>query len=219
MSRRTQSGFTLVDMMVTIILISLVSLTLANFITTWLQSATLAQIRAELLGNAQSALDQITTDIKLSGSADQNNRWADDNAPGNQYGWQSNTQTLVLAKAATDSGQNVIFSDPAEYISQKSNQVYYLVGTTLYRRTIRSSDPADSSVTTCPPASATAACPADKTVATDVSNFAVQYFDSDDQVVAPAEARSIQLAITLARNQNGRTISANYDTRMVFRNE
>lgn len=216
------SGFTLVELIITMVLIGILSLTLPNFIATWLQASSLGQARSDLLGNAENALDTVNKDIRLSGAADQNNRWADPNAPGaptNDYSWQSSGSTLVLAKAAVDSGNNIIFSDPAKYISQKDNQIYYVSGSTLYRRTIASSDPNDAAITTCPPAIATSSCPADKTIATGVTTFSVQYYDANEQQVTPSSAHSIQLAITLQDKVGSKTISASYNTRMVFRNE
>lgn len=214
-------GFTLVELLVTLIIISILSLTLANFIASWLQASSLAQARANLLDNAETALDTINTDIRLSADADQNNRWPDanaPNAPADDLSWASGSQTLVLAKAATDSTGTVIFSDPAKYITEKDNEIYYLDGSTLYRRTLASDNAADSAITTCPPSAASPSCPADKTIATGVSNFSIAYYDANENVVVPSNARSIQLAITLTEKQGGQTVDASYATRMVFRN-
>lgn len=217
-----QAGFTLVELLVTMVLMSILALMLPNFIANWLQASSEAQARSDLLLNAETALDTINQDIRLSGGTDQNNRWPDQNAPtapGNLYGWTSSNQVLVLAKAAFDSGNNAIFSDPAKYITEKDNEVYYLSGGTLYRRTIASSNASDAAVTTCPPADATASCPADRTIATGVSNFAISYYDANEDVVTPTDARSVQLSITLKRQNGSRTITAKYDSRMVFRND
>jgi prepilin-type N-terminal cleavage/methylation domain-containing protein len=215
-----QAGFTLPELIISITLMMILSLMLANFIVTWMAAATLAQARTELLTNAENALDTITEDIRLSGSADQNNRWPDTNGPsGNQFGWASSGSTLVLAKAAVDHSNTIIFSDPAQYITQKDNEIYYLNNGTLYRRTLKSTDTNDAAVTTCPPASATATCPADRTIATNVSNFSVTYYDSDLNAVTPDDARAIQLSITMSKKINGKAVSASYNTRMVFRNE
>jgi prepilin-type N-terminal cleavage/methylation domain-containing protein len=218
-TRQDQRGFTLTEMLITITLVSLLSLTMANFIANWLQASSLAQARTTLLSNAQDALDNISNDIRLSGSADLNNRWPDDNAPGNQFGWQSNGSTLVLARIATNSQKDVIFSDPAQYITEKDNVVYYLSGQKLYRRIIASDDPDTAATTTCPPASATASCPADSKVAEDVTAYSVTYYDANDQVVAPDEAQAVQLAITVSQTKGGEQVDASYTTRMVFRNE
>lgn len=217
---RNQKGFTLVELIVVMLVMSVLSLMLANFIATWLQSETNTQKRADLLTNAQNALDTVTEDIRMSGSVDANNRWPDTYGPGgSQFGWTSGSQVLVLAKTAVTSSNAVIFSDPSNYITQKDNAIYYLSGTTLYRRILKSTDATDAAKTTCPPANATASCPADKTIATGVSAFAVSYYDADNNVVTPANARSVQLAITVFTKQNTQTISASYSTRMVFRND
>jgi prepilin-type N-terminal cleavage/methylation domain-containing protein len=215
----SQAGFTLIELLIVMIVMGIVSLTLANFIAVWLQQSSLEQTRSTLLINAETALDKITTDIKLSGSADQPNRWADANGPGgNQFGWTSGSQVLVLAKAAEDSSGNIIFSDPAKYISQKDNEIYYLSGTTLYRRTLASNSAGDAAVTTCPPASATSSCPADSTIATGVKSLTFTYYDADKSIVGPILARSVQVTITMSTSQGGKTVSASYTTRMVFRN-
>ena len=217
---KNQRGLTLIELMVVMIIMSVLSLTLANFIITWLQASSLSQLRANLLTNAEYALDTVSDDIRLSGAADANNRWPDANGPsGNQFGWTSSGSVLVLAKAAVDSSNNIIFSDTSKYISQKDNEIYYLSGSTLYRRTLESTDATDAAITTCPPALATSSCPADKTVATGVTSFSVSYYDADQNVVTADDARSVQLSITLASKLNTKTITAAYTTRMVFRNE
>ncbi len=215
-----QSGFTLIELTLVMIITAILSLTMANFIETWLQQSSLAESRASLLVSAENALDNVTNDIMLSGSVDQNNRWPDTYGPGgNQFGWTSGSQTLILAKAAVDSSGNVIFIDPAKYISQKDNDIYYLSGTTLYRRTLASTSSGDAAITTCPPADATASCPADLTIATDVSNLTFTYYDQNGNTVTPADARSVGINITISSIEGGQKVSANYSARMVFRNE
>lgn len=219
-TKHDQQGFTLPELLVVIAVVGILSLVLANFIANWLQASTLAQARADLVTNAELALDAVAEDIRLSGSVDENNRWPDANGPGgNQFGWASTGQVLVLAKIATDEFNNAIYSDPAQYITQKINEVYYVSNGTLYRRTLASDDINDNATTTCPPASVTTSCPADRTIATGVTAFAVTYYDANDQVVTAANARAVQLSITVARTQNTKTIQASYTTRMVFRNE
>lgn len=214
-----QGGYTLVELLVTMLLIAILSIAIVNFFTGWAQIASLAQSRSDLLTTAENALDTISTDIKLSGSVDTNNRWADTYAPGGSYGWTSGSQVLVLAKIATDSSNNVIYSDAAKYVTQKDNEVYFLSGSTLYRRTLKSDSATDAAITTCPAADATSTCPADTVIATGVSNFSVTYYDASENVVSASNARSIQLSITIASSTGGRKASATYSTRMVFRND
>lgn len=218
--RDSQAGFTLVEMTIVVIVTSILALTMANFIETWLQQQSLSQSRTSLLSNAESALDNVNNDIKLSGSVDATNRWPDANGPGgNQYGWTSGSQVLVLAKSAVDSSNNIIFSDPQDYVTQKDNMIYYLSGTTLYRRTLDSTSSNDAAVTTCPPASATKTCPADLKIATGVKSLTFSYYDQNGDTVTPEDARSVEVSITLSSLIGGQTVTASYNSRMVFRNE
>lgn len=213
-----QNGFTLVELTIVMIIMGIMSLTLAAFISNWLQTSGLDSTRTILLTNAQTALDTITNDIMLSGNVDQTNRWPDPNGPGGQFGWQSNSQTLILAKVATTSNGSPIFLDSADYITQKDDVIYYLSGTTLYRRTLASNSANDSAITTCPPDDASSTCPADTTIATGVTNWSVAYYGSSGALVSPSNATSIQLSITITGSFENQTISASYSTRMVFRN-
>lgn len=218
MKEPNQAGFTLVELLITCILIGIIGIAIASFLTNWLQSYSITSAQTTLLDNAESSLDTITQDIRMSGAADNNNRWPDPNSPSGSYGWASGANTLVLAKAALDKSGNIIFSDPNHYITEKDNEVYFVQNQTLYRRTIASGNSDDAAITTCPAASASPTCPADKVVATGVDNFSVQYYDADENQVTPSSTRSIQLAITLGDKVGSKTITANYSTRMVFRN-
>lgn len=219
MKRLNTSGFTLIELMITCVLISIIALSMAAFLTGWLSSYSDANARTSLLSNAENALDIASSDIRLSGSADDANRWPDTNSPSGNYGWQSSGSTLVLAKAATDTQGNIIFSDPNNYITEKDNEVYFVSADNLYRRTITSGNSSDSAKTTCPTASASKSCPADQLVASGVTSFSVQYFDSDENQVSPDNARSVGLAITLEAKDGSKNLTSSYNTRMVFRNE
>ena len=217
--KQNQSGFTLVELMLVMIIMGIMSLTLSTFISTWLQTSGLAETRAKLLSNAETALDTASNDIMLSGNVDQTNRWPDPNGPGGStYGWQSGSQTLILAKVATDSSGNPIFLDSTDYITQKDDVIYFLSGTTLYRRILASNSSNDSAVTTCPASDAASSCPPDTVIATGVTNWLVTYYGNNGAVVSPDNARAIQLSITITAPFENQTISASYTTRMVFRN-
>jgi len=217
-----KAGFTLVELLVTIVIITILSLAIMNFVGIWLQDSSIARARAALLQNAQTALDTANKDIMQSGSADQNNRYPDAYAPGapsNTLSWASSSNTLVLAEAAEDSSGHIIFSDPNKYIPQKDNSIYFVSNKTLYRRTLSSGTSGDATVTTCPAAHATSSCPADKVIATGVTNFSVQYYDASEAQVTPTNARSVQLSLSLQQTYGGQTLTASYSTRMVFRND
>lgn len=220
--RQGQSGFTLVEvliaMTVSAVLIGIIIAFMLNSLTRY----GVAGARAELLNEAQIALDITTNDIRLSANADKNNRWDDDNAPdapANTLSWQSDAHTLVLATAAQDADGDIIFSDHAKYISQKNNSIYFVKDKNLYKRVLAAPVDGNTARTTCPKAMVTATCSADKKLLGNVSAFTVKYFNSQNQEVAADEARSIELYVKLQVERYPESVVAEYTTRMVFRND
>jgi len=216
-----EAGFTVVELVIAMVVLVMVTGAVITFSVGKTIEAARVSTRADLLTNAQIGLDRMANDIRLSSKADDANRWPDSHSPtspGSDYGWQSNTSTLVLATSAQTSDGTILFDDKADYITTKNNYVYYLSGSTLYKRILAAAVSGNSAVTTCPPASATSTCPADKMVLTDVNSFSIKYYDTLNQQVDPASARSIQLTVQLKVTTFGQPIIANYTTRMVFRN-
>ena len=216
----SQSGFTIVELVAAMAVLTIVSAGVVSFTVTKTIQTARDSTRADLLNDAQIGLDHMANDIRLSSKADDANRWADVNGPtsGNSYSWQSTSSSLILATSAQDSHGNILFDDQADYITTKNNFIYFLKGGTLYKRILAATKTGNSAVTTCPVAIATGSCPADKTVLTNVSSLTVQYYDTLNQQVDPANARSIQLNVQLKQTSFGQQITANYSTRMVFRN-
>lgn len=216
-----EAGFTLVELIVAMVVLVVVSGAVITFSVNKTIEAARVSTRADLLTNAQIGLDRMANDIRLSSKADDTNRWADNNSPSsptNNYGWQSTSTTLVLATSAQTSDGTILFDDKADYITTKNNYIYYLSGGTLYKRILAAPVSNNSAITTCPPASVTASCPSDKIVLTNVKSLSVKYYDTLNQQVDPASARSIQLTVQLGTTSFGQAITTNYTTRMVFRN-
>jgi prepilin-type N-terminal cleavage/methylation domain-containing protein len=216
----SQSGFTIVELVAAMAVLTLVSAGVVSFTVSKTIQTARDSTRADLLNNAQIGLDHMANDIRLSSKADDANRWADVNGPtsGNSYSWQSTSSTLILATSAKDGSGNILFDDKADYITTKNNFVYFLKSGTLYKRVLAATVSGNSAKTSCPVASATASCPADKIILTNISSLSVQYYDTLNQQVDPANARSIQLNVQLKQTTFGQQIKANYSTRMVFRN-
>lgn len=219
MKKLNDAGFSLVEMVISISVVSILLVVIANFSISSLAQNSIATAQANLQGESQIAMDRIINDIRLSANADDDNRWPDSNSPSGQYGWLSNASTLVLATAAQDSNDNIIFADPAKYISEKNNVVYFVQSGTLYKRIIASTVANNSSKTTCPAASATTACPKDAKLLSNVTQFAVKYYNGDSQQVSPTDARSIEITVSTSIKKFKRTISSDYTTRAVFRND
>jgi prepilin-type N-terminal cleavage/methylation domain-containing protein len=216
-----QAGFTLPELLIAMIVAVFMSAVIIGFMDNGLRANVIAQAQQQLLSNAQLGLDYAAKDIRLSANADDTNRWPDANAPNpaDQYSWQSDGSTLILATAAQDASSNILFDDPSKYITAKDNHIYFVSNGTLYRRILASTISGNAAVTTCPPASASSSCPVDKTVLQNVSSFTVIYIDGSGNQVTPSNARSILLSVTLDIHKYNQDVTASYQEQMVFRNK
>lgn len=222
MTRKDQSGFTLVESVIALTVTSMLIFVVVNFMVNSIAQYSTVNARSRLLNEAQIALDIIGDDIRLSANADENNRWPDANAPiapDNLFSWTSSPSTLILATAAEDVNGDIIFSDQAEYISLKDNNVYFVRDRKLYKRTLAADGISNTSVTTCPANETTANCPTDKQLLAGVDSFNLKYFNEKGEQVTPTDARSVEMYVKISEDQYRQPVSAEYTTRMVFRND
>ena len=222
--RCLSAGFTLVEILVATAIAGIIIVLVMDFTADFIKNSAVQEARDSLLSDAEDGLTRINQDIRLSGNADSINRWPDANSPGgalNLYGWQSNSNTLVLATAAEDSDHNILFTDPLHYITAKDNNIYFVSNGTLYHRTlVNPLQPGDAAKTTCPPDKATGSCPSDIALMHNVTNFTVTYIDADGLATTDtSNARAISLSVTLQTTKYNTPIKVSYETRTVFRNE
>jgi hypothetical protein len=161
----------------------------------------------------------MTNDVRLSANADENNRWPDDYAPNNSFGWSSDENTLVLASVAEDADNTILFADVAEYIPHKNNIIYFVSNGNLYKRVLAAPVDENAAISTCPAAQSSPACPADRVLLENIVNFDIQYLDDQDVETEPTNARSVRLTAQLQKSAFSRPVDVTYTTRMVFRND
>lgn len=223
MKKLDSNGYTLMELMVAVTVASIILIGIFGFLVNSIVGNSIRNARADLLREAQLALDVMLKDVRLSADVDPNNRIEDDNSPNASttagLGWESDADTLVLASAAEDTSNNIIFADAGHYTTSKNNIVYYVSNNTLYKRTIAANLPSNAMTTSCPPELATSVCPADRLSVKNVASLTYRYFDATNTEVAPSNARSVEANLTLTATKYGRPISVTYSTRMVFRNE
>lgn len=217
-----KQGMTLIELLVTAVIVSIVSVILVAFLGDWVEQHAVSDTRTQLLTEAQNSLDIITDAVRLSAAADQLNRWEDPNSPGapdDVYSWSSDSDTLVLASAVEDTNGDIVFSDTLSYTSQKNNQIFFVSDSKLYRRLLAAPEENNTMVTSCPESISSDVCPKDRLLADNVTSFVIKYYNADNQEVSPVGARSIQVSLTLAKTTYKQPIEESYSTRMVFRND
>ncbi len=219
MKKLGQQGFTLVELMVATAITGILILVIMGFLTNSLVRISIDSARADILRNAQISLDTVTQDIRISSNAYGTSSLLDEHAPGGDDTWESSTTVLVLATAAQDSSNNILFADELHYTSHKNNTIYFVRDRVLYKRVLAVDVPNNAARTTCPEDQATDTCSADSVLARDVNNFTLRYFDGNGSEVEPSNARSVEVSLDLAAHKYGQPVEASYKTRTVFRNQ
>jgi len=215
------SGFTIVELLIAITVSVVLMIAVMGFMANEIDTSTVQSAKANLLSQAENGLNRVNTDIRLSSNADTNNRWPDNYAPvaGDTYSWASNATTLILATAAQDSHGNILWQDSAEYIPYKNNLIYFVQNGTLYKRTLAAQVTGNAVTNSCPAKYATATCPADEIILSNVSSFSVSYLDGNGNAVIPTNSRSVVLQVSLASTSFGQPVKATYTTQMVYRDD
>jgi|GEM_PF-1910850 len=223
MKRIRQQGFTLVELLVVIAVTGVLTVIIMTFMVNTMATSAQESAREDLLMQAQTALDTAGNDILQSAGADTTNRYPDEHAPGGStepLSWHSDSNTLVLATAVTDTHNQIIFDDPLHYVTAKNNLIYFVHDRTLYRRILAEAVSGNARTTSCPVGQSSGNCPADATLAQNVTDFTVSYYDADGQATTdPSAARGVQLSIKLSTVKYNKTISVQYASRTVFRND
>ncbi len=220
MKNLKQSGYTIVELITYITIIGILGSAIVVFGVNTLANYNVTYNRGILLDQAHLGLQGVSETILQSAAADNTNRIEDSHGPGGQqFGWHSDSDTLVLATAAEDNNGNILFQDASQYISYKNNVIYYLENGSLKRRVLAANIANNKARTSCPAASATSSCPADIVILESVSSLQIKYFDNQNNEVTPDNSRSVQISVNLSKAVQGRTLTESYTTRTVFRND
>lgn len=226
--RSRSAGFTLIELITSMAVMSILLLALSVFITNATQNISNEDTKTALSDNTRTALESVAREIRAAKSVEAVNSQPDANAPGapgNLYSWTASAgsgATLILAVPARDTSGNLIYSDGLHNNLYTDDIVYYLDGTShrLYRRVIANTQaPGNAAKTTCPPDLATASCPADARIVDDVANLTTAYFDSYDHSVAtPSGTQAVQITLTQTRSVFSHSFSNSYTTTASLRN-
>lgn len=214
-------GYSLVELVVATAIISILTILIMSFLVDKFVENAQVNARANLQLQTQLTLDLLNRDLKHSANVDSQNRWADNyspTSPGNNFGWVSDSSTLILAIPAQDASGSIIYEDPHVYISYKDNLVWFLEGSTFYKRILAADTPGNDATTTCP-AGAEPSCPADVKLADNVVSVNFSYFDANDNEVSATDARSMSVTMVVRNRVFGRDIEVSETIRTVFRNE
>jgi prepilin-type N-terminal cleavage/methylation domain-containing protein len=225
---RSERGFTLLELLVSISLSGLLLVVLGEFVTNGIRSSNQDYNQTIVLVNTKAAVESVARVIREARSVEANNAQPDDHAPsapGNLYSWSGtagSNATLILAIPARDTSGNLIYIDGLHNNLYTDDVIFYLETSTkrLYKRTIKNTAaPGNRAVTTCPPSAATPSCPADSLIVEDVANLTTSYLGANGNVVTlPSGTEAVNFTVTESKIIGPRTYTSSYTTTATLRN-
>ncbi len=222
-------GFSLIEVLVAISISGLMLLVLGNFLTNGIRSANQDYNQTVVLVNTKAAVESVARFVREAKSVEASNSQPDSHspgAPGNLYSWSGTAgsgATLILAIPSRDTNNNLIYIDGLHNSLYTDDVIFYLDSTThrLYKRVIaNTSATGNKAKTTCPPASATAGCPADSVIVEDVANLTTSYLDGNgNSVSVPTGTEAVHYTVTESKLIGPRTYTSSYTTTATLRNK
>ena len=215
-----QPGYTLVELVTAIVVLGILMVPLTVFTINYFGAMIAKNTEAQLATEAQILLRSITEELRTSSAILPATTLTDPNEPAEGWTTSNDTVVIVISTPALDVNRSFITDSVTKYLYQ--NQiVYYTEGSNLYRRYISNPDaPSNTTVTSCPPASATSTCPADTLLTSNFSDMTFVLYDQDDNVTTDITyARSIIVNVSMKKPTFGRDIEYANAMRMTMRNK
>lgn len=218
--RRTNNdGFTLAELVVAMTAGAIVVLVVLSITLFFFADIMSSNARATLLSDAQIALNRVVEDMRTGSEILINNTIPDANEP--TGGWTTSNADLILivSTPSIDSSNNFIFDSNTGNPFQ-DEFIYFTDGGKLYKRILANpSAPDNVATTTCPEASTTPTCPADKMLTENFENMTFDFYDQDNiPTTDPLLARSALINIYMQKDIFGRVIDVDNSIRMTLRN-
>ena len=219
-SRRSRSsGFTVVELMVSISLVGIVSVGVLYVLTHFLVLITRNSIATDMTADSQNLLRATVEELRYGAGVRQTNTITDANAPVGGWNTSNSNFVIVIAMPAIDSAGDYIV-DTSTGSPYNNEFVYFKMGTELYKRILaHPSATGNSLLTSCPASLASDTCPADRKLINTINEMEFTLYDQDDIVTTnPLLARSVKIAISLQKETFGRPLDLDYSIQTTLRN-
>jgi len=212
-------GFTLVELLISISLIGILSVSVLAATTNYFAIITRNNTFVDMTADSQNLLRLTAEELRYGAGVRQTNTIVD---PSLSTGWNTgNTNfVIIIAVPALDGSRNYII-DPLTGNPYLNELVYYKQATTLFRRTLAHPDATGNRLaTSCPPGSATASCPADRLLIENAKAMTFNLYDQDDLPTTLAlAARSIKINLSLEKTTYAGPLKLDNSIRVTLRNK
>lgn len=214
----SSSGFTIVELLISISLIAIISISLLGVFTNYLVIITRNDVLVDMTVDSQNLLRSTVEELRYGDGVRLTNSITD---PNNPAGWNtSNTSfVIIIAMPATNANNDYIIDTDTGF-PYNNEFVYFKKGTNLYKRVLANPEAIGNKVhNSCPVAVATASCLADRKLIENVKTFAFTLYDQDDAVTTdPLLGRSVKIDLALARDTFGNPLAFDNSIRVTLRN-
>ncbi len=217
--RLKNHGFTLTELIISISLIGIISVSLLAIMTNYFVTITRNNVLIDMSVDSQNLLRSAVDELRYGAGVRDTNTIADPNGPGGGWNTSNADFVIIIAVPAVDSNRDYII-DSTTGNPYNNELVYFKNGTTLYKRTLANPSATGNSLqTSCPEALASASCPADKELNKYVKDMVFTLFDQDNvSTTDPLQARSVQIDLSLERDTFGEPITLDNNIRITLRN-
>ena len=212
-------GFTLPELVISISLIGIISVSLLAIMTNYFVSITRNNLLIDMTADSQNLLRAAVEELRYGAGVRETNTIADPNGPGGGWSTSNANFVIIIAVPAVDAERNYII-DTSTGNPYNNELVYFKQGTTLYKRTLANPNATgNSSETTCPESAATATCPPDRELHKHVDDMVFTLFDQDNaETTDPLLARSVRIDLSLVRDTFGEPLTIDNSIRVTLRN-
>lgn len=213
------AGFTLVELVISTTVLGVMLITLFGVSTYYFTQITRNTMMVNMTVDSQNLLRNTVEDIRYGAGVRQSNTISDPNAPSGGWNTSNTNFIIVIAVPAVDASHNYII-DSSTGNPYNNELVYFKSGNALMERTLANpSATGNTLLTSCPSASASPTCPADKFLTDNVSSMVFTLYDQDDAVTTdPLQARSVKIDLSMAKHTFGGTVSLANSIRVTLRN-
>ena len=217
--KKNQGGYTLVELNMSIAVMGIIMVGIFAVFTSYFVQLTRNDITLQMTTDSQNLLRVVTEELRYGAGVRQTNSIADPNAPGGTWNTSDANFVIITAVPAIDTNDEYII-DPLTAEPYINELVYYKDGDTMLKRTLaHPSAVGNTYITSCPSASATPTCPADKELVDNVNNMTFTLFDQDDaSTTDPLLARSIIINLSMQRETFGSDLTLDNSIRTTLRN-
>jgi prepilin-type N-terminal cleavage/methylation domain-containing protein len=214
-----EQGFTLVELLVSITLMGFLSLAVFSISIYYFTQISRNTVTVELTTSSQNLLRTTVENLRYGAGVRQTNTISDANAPAGGWNTSNTNFIIIIAVPALDSNRNYII-DSGTGNPYNNELVYFKSGTTLMQRTLANPSAVGNNLkTSCPAASASSTCPADKELTENVSSMVFTMYDQDDIFTTnPLDARAVKIDLVMSRNTFDGAVSITNSIRSTFRN-